>query len=146
MSEENNIGSNYKLQGDVELALDYYKKSLKIEEKIGSHDGIATSLSNIGIIYFRQGEYEKAIPFYLKAFPITPIIYREKKMLEIKYSNTTTAIQLDEPNYIKQQPNTQVLVKDNSQNSLASLALFGTGKIVATTLNNTYTLQLQNKH
>ena len=66
-------------------------------------------------------------------------------MLEIKYSNTTTAIQLDEPNYIKPQPNTRVLVKDNSQNSLASLALFGTGKIVATTLNNTYTLQLQNK-
>ena len=84
-------------------------------------------------------------PFYLKAFPITPTINQEKKILQLKYNNTTTAIQIDEPHFIKSQSNTQVLVKDSAQNSLASLALFGTGKIVATTLNNTYTLQLQNK-
>ncbi|MBC7650617.1 MAG: hypothetical protein H7101_02585 [Deinococcales bacterium] len=84
-------------------------------------------------------------PFYLKPFPFTPTINQEKKIIQINYGNNTTAIQIDEIHYIKPQPNTQVLVKNSTQNSLASLSLFGTGKIVATTLNNTYTLQLQNK-
>lgn len=84
-------------------------------------------------------------PFYLKSFPIIKSINQQKNTTQIKYGNNTTAIQIDEPHYIKSQPNTQVLIKDSAQNSLASLALIGTGKIVATTLNNTYTLQLQNK-
>jgi hypothetical protein len=83
-------------------------------------------------------------PFYLNAFPITPTINQEKTLL-LKYGNITTAIQIDETHYIKSQPNTQILVNDRTQNSLASLALLGIGKIVATTLYNTYTLQLQNK-
>ena len=100
--------------------------------------------NGLGLIVRVDSSYSNA-PFYLKAFPITPIISQEKKTIHIKYNNTTTALQIDEPHYIKSQPNTQVLVKDSAQNSLASLALFGSGKIVATTLNNTYTLQLQNQ-
>ncbi len=84
-------------------------------------------------------------PFYLKSFPISPTINQQKNTIQIKYGTNTTAIQIDNPHFIKPLPNTQVLIKDNTQNSLASLALFGMGKIVATTLNNTYTLQLQNK-
>ncbi len=100
--------------------------------------------NGLGLIV-RVDSSDNNTPFFLKSFPISPIINQEKKTLQLKYSNTITAIQTDELHFIKPQPNTQVLVKDSTQNSLASLALFGTGKIVATTLNNTYTLQLQNK-
>ena len=83
--------------------------------------------------------------FYAKSFPVTTLTNHDKKETQLQFSNTNTALQIEQPHYIKQQNNTQVLVKDIAQNSMASMALFGMGKMVATTLNNTYSLVLQNK-
>ncbi|MDP3147436.1 MAG: tetratricopeptide repeat protein, partial [Bacteroidota bacterium] len=66
----NNIGFIYSIQGDPSItsskedalragipkALEYYSKSLKIQEEIGDKEGIATSLNNIGFIYKIQGD------------------------------------------------------------------------------------------
>ncbi|MBC7722846.1 MAG: hypothetical protein H7068_12535 [Pedobacter sp.] len=83
--------------------------------------------------------------FYNKIFPVITATNQDKKETQLQFSNTNTSLQIEQPHYIKPQPNTQILVKNITQNSLASMALFGTGKMVATTLNNTYSLVLQNK-
>ncbi len=83
--------------------------------------------------------------FYSKLFPLIELNNPDKKESQLQFSNIITALKVEEKCYIKQQSNTQVLVKDGKQNSVASMALFGTGKLLATTLNNTYSLVLQNK-
>ncbi len=60
----NNIGFNYKNQGDIEKALEYYHKSVKIKEQVGDKKGIATGLNNIAIILDDQGEIEGALKYY----------------------------------------------------------------------------------
>jgi len=69
----NNFGYIYDVQGDIPKALEYYHKSLKIEEKIGDKEGIATSLNNFGSIYHDQGDIQKALEYYHKSL----IIYEE---------------------------------------------------------------------
>ena len=66
----NNIGYNFQYQGHIPKALEYYHKSLKIQEEIGDKKGVATSLTNIGIIYFNQGEISKVQKYYHKSLKI----------------------------------------------------------------------------
>ncbi len=70
----NNIGNIYYSKGDPSItssredaikagipkALEYYSKSLKIQEEIGDKKGIAYSLNNIGILYIKLASAEKA--------------------------------------------------------------------------------------
>ena len=66
----NTQGVSYAIRGNYEEALIYYKKSLKIKEKIGNQKGIANSLNNIGDIYKKQGDYGEALMFYKKSLHI----------------------------------------------------------------------------
>ena len=66
----NNIGYVYKQQGDITKALEWYNKSLKINEEIGNKYGIANSINNIGRIYTIQGDMRKAIEYYEKSLKI----------------------------------------------------------------------------
>ena len=52
----NNIGYLAHKKGDIPKAIDYYHKSLKIQEETGNKIGIAQSLNNFGFIYFNQGD------------------------------------------------------------------------------------------
>ncbi len=54
-------------------------------------------------------------------------------------------IQTNHPFFIKNQANSQVLVKDQSNHLLADSKLFGSGKIILSTLNNTFSWQLSGK-
>jgi tetratricopeptide (TPR) repeat protein len=63
----NNIGFLAQQQGDVAKALEYYHKSLKIQEEIKNKEGIARSLNNIGFIYKNQGDMLKALEYYHKS-------------------------------------------------------------------------------
>ncbi len=54
-------GVGYHLQGDYPIALDYYSRSLKVNEEIRNQKGIANSLNNIGIIYSDQGDFQKSL-------------------------------------------------------------------------------------
>ena len=83
--------------------------------------------------------------FYAKSFPVTSVTNHDKKETQLQFGNTNTTLQIEQPHHIISQSYTQVLVKDIDQNSMASMALLGTGKMLATTLNNTYSLVLQNK-
>ena len=66
----NNIGYIYKHQGGISEALEYYHRSLKIQEEIGHKEGIATSLNNLGSIYDDQGDILKGLEYYHKSLKI----------------------------------------------------------------------------
>ncbi|MDP2387340.1 MAG: tetratricopeptide repeat protein [Bacteroidota bacterium] len=66
----NNVGFIYNNQGDIPKALDYFGRSLKIQEEINDKQGIAEALSNIGVIYYYQNDKEKALDYYLKSLKI----------------------------------------------------------------------------
>src|SRR5262249_13167183 len=61
------IGHIYNLQRQPEHALDYYQRSLALNEQVGNPDAIALSLNNIGVLYQRQEQWQDAIPLFLRA-------------------------------------------------------------------------------
>ena len=65
-----NIGYSYSKKGNIPATLDYYHKSLKIQEDIKDEQGVASTLSNIGAIFSKQGNIPKALEYYLKALKI----------------------------------------------------------------------------
>ena len=81
--------------------------------------------------------------FYQQPFAITTT--SSKKTLSLQYANTTEKLTIEQPSFLKPNSNTQVLVRDDSTKILAAASILGMGKLVATTLNNTYSLVLQNK-
>ncbi|CAF4619444.1 unnamed protein product, partial [Rotaria socialis] len=56
-------------------ALDYFEKTIKIEEKSLSptDPALATSYNNIGGVYDNMGEYSKALEYYEKSHKILEI-------------------------------------------------------------------------
>ncbi len=66
----NNLGFIYNNQGDIPKALEYFSKSLKLQEELKDKQGIAEALGNIGVIYYFQNEKEKALDYYTKALKL----------------------------------------------------------------------------
>ncbi len=64
------IGDFYFKQGDYDNALNYYIRSLKIDEEIGDKHGITFNLNVIGDIYVKQEEYIKAIENCLRSLDL----------------------------------------------------------------------------
>ncbi|TET24041.1 MAG: tetratricopeptide repeat protein, partial [Candidatus Stahlbacteria bacterium] len=65
-----NIGLVYRTLGELDKALEYHQKALKINEQIGRLQGQANQLGNIGIVYQDLGEPEKALEYYERALEI----------------------------------------------------------------------------
>ena len=66
----NCIGVIYGQLNNYEKALEYFLKSLEINEEIGNKKGISYSLGNIGILYRRLKKYDKAIEYLLESLKI----------------------------------------------------------------------------
>jgi tetratricopeptide (TPR) repeat protein len=66
----NNIGFIYQSQGDIPKALEYFDRSLKIEEELGNKKGISTSLNNLGAICKNQGDIPRALEYLGKSLKI----------------------------------------------------------------------------
>ncbi len=66
----NNLGFIYNNQGDIPKALEYFDKSLKLQEELKDKQGIAEALGNIGVIYYFQNDKEKALDYYTKALKL----------------------------------------------------------------------------
>ena len=66
----NNIGYYHSTKGNSDEALKYYKRGLKIQEKLGDHDGVATSLNNIGSILNKQGDVPSSLDYYHRSLKI----------------------------------------------------------------------------
>ena len=65
-----NIGNVYYFQGNHQLAISYYQRSLKKFEVLKDKNRIATGLANIGIIYYQQENYDKALVNFEKSLKI----------------------------------------------------------------------------
>ena len=62
----NNIGIVYYHLGEYDKTLDFYKKSLAIDQQLGDEHGIATSYNNIGSVYTDFGDFKSALENLLK--------------------------------------------------------------------------------
>jgi len=75
-----NIGTYCYARANYPLSLDYYFRSLKIEETTGNKQGIASCFSNIGVVYKTENNYAKALLYYTKAFEIDSAMLNKKGM------------------------------------------------------------------
>jgi len=73
-----NLGNKYGDEGDIPLALDYYVKSLKIQETIGDKLAIANLLNNIAFIWNYQGKVEKALNYWEKSLMLREVMGDKK--------------------------------------------------------------------
>ncbi len=63
-------GVAYSEESNYYLALEHYRKALKIYQEIGQQENIAKAYNNIGVIYKSQQEYPKALDYLKKALEI----------------------------------------------------------------------------
>lgn len=66
-SSYNNIGVLNKNQGKLDVALDSYLQSVRIQEENKFVDALAYTYNNIGTIYSLKGDFEKALVYFNKA-------------------------------------------------------------------------------
>ncbi|MBI4931426.1 MAG: tetratricopeptide repeat protein [Bacteroidetes bacterium] len=77
----NNVGYAYMNLGDIPKALEYYHRSLKIQEELSVQEtdstavreskiGIANSLNNIAYVYDNQGDITMALEYFHKSLTI----------------------------------------------------------------------------
>ncbi|HEX4954344.1 MAG TPA: tetratricopeptide repeat protein [Thermoanaerobaculia bacterium] len=57
-------------RGDYDQALDWYRKSLEIEEQLGNRAGMAGSYHQLGTVAQDRGDYDQAIDWYRKSLEI----------------------------------------------------------------------------
>jgi len=62
-----NLGLYYNSQGNIEMALNYLDKGLKIREEVNDKLGAASSLNSIGTIYQSQGDYPAALDNFTRS-------------------------------------------------------------------------------
>lgn len=67
----NNIGENYRLKGDLDLALSYYNQCLQLSQKLNDKSGICISYHNLGLVYSEKGQVEKSYKSLIKGLTIT---------------------------------------------------------------------------
>ncbi|MFX0062853.1 MAG: tetratricopeptide repeat protein [Candidatus Hermodarchaeota archaeon] len=71
---ENIKGNIFWAKGELNMALEFYHRSLTLYETMGEQYYIATSLNNIGAIYHSKGELDTALHYYHRSLTIREII------------------------------------------------------------------------
>jgi len=88
------IGVSYFFEGDLEISLNYYEKSLNLYVENNNLKGMANCLNNIGLVYLERGNYTKAKDYYQKKYEIV-------KSLGNYQSMASALIQLGNINYYR---------------------------------------------
>lgn len=81
-----NIGFIYYNHGDIPKAIEFYRKSIKIDEQTNNKSGMATTLNNIASIYQRQGDIPMALENYNQSLKICTEIKDRKGMATAIYN------------------------------------------------------------
>lgn len=76
-----NIGWIYAQQDSLELAEDYYKKSLEISEQYGETSLIGLNLRHLGELYNKRGDFRKALRYLKDALQNAEDTGTRKKMI-----------------------------------------------------------------
>ncbi|MES2512916.1 MAG: tetratricopeptide repeat protein [Bacteroidota bacterium] len=79
--EEKRLGNRSKQEDFLNLALDYYQKSLKIQEEIKDKSGIANSLINISTVLLHQHKGGEALKLAEKSLQISKELGFPKNMM-----------------------------------------------------------------
>ena len=66
----NNIGYIYDHKGDLDVALNFYKSSIKISELIKDTLNVCSSLNNVGLVYHNKGNIPLALEYFHKSLKI----------------------------------------------------------------------------
>ena len=82
----NSQGVSHYIKGENDLAVEFYNRSLKLQEEIGNTNGVASSYSNIAMIYSDQGNYAKAIDYNFKSLEVMERLKDSTKMGQL-YNN-----------------------------------------------------------
>ncbi|MFX0006819.1 MAG: tetratricopeptide repeat protein, partial [Candidatus Hermodarchaeota archaeon] len=82
----NHLGLIALSRGELDKALDYFMRALKIDELINYEGGIANKLNSIGMIYRRRNQFEQALSYYKRALKIFENL-GNKKGLMFTYNN-----------------------------------------------------------
>ena len=89
----NNLSTIYNALGQLEQALEFQKKALKIREAVlaKNHPSLATSYNNLSTIYKALGQLEQALEFQLKDVKISEeILSKNHPSLATSYNNLST--------------------------------------------------------
>ncbi len=84
------LGKSYELKADLDEALNYYKKSLKIREEVyeKEHPDIAVSYNNIGLVYSSKGDLDKALKYFTISLEVMKKAYgKEHPEVAGSYNN-----------------------------------------------------------
>ncbi len=73
-----NLGTIYKVCGELDKAEEFYLKSFKINGVLGRQADMALAYGNLGVIYCIRGEYGKAEEQYLKSLRINKTLGRQE--------------------------------------------------------------------
>ncbi|MCP4701385.1 MAG: tetratricopeptide repeat protein, partial [Gammaproteobacteria bacterium] len=66
----NEMGAAYHALGEYDAALEYFTKSLAIQQEIGDKSGESTMLNNISQIFQARGDYDTALDYLKKSLTI----------------------------------------------------------------------------
>ena len=87
------LGVIYYYLGELNKALEYYKKALELDEGLGIKEGIAKDLGNIGIIYRIKGELDKALEYFERVLALDEVLGR-KEGIAIQLGNIGTVYRI----------------------------------------------------
>jgi tetratricopeptide (TPR) repeat protein len=122
----NNVGFIFMNQGNIDMALNNYHASLKIQEEINDTYGLAGSYNNIGFTYLNQGDVQKALEYYNKALILR---YEQNDKFGI-------AVLLNNIGYAYQKQNAKIKALENYKKSLNIYQELNNKRGVATEFNN----------
>lgn len=94
-----NLGVSYWRLGELEMAEDYLKRSLKIQQLHGKLSGAARSLMNLANIYYQRWEMAEALPFAQEAVQVahqTEDAYLQAQLTSSLAFHMVGSLQFDE--------------------------------------------------
>ena len=80
------LGIIFYCLGELDKALGYYKKALKLDEELGRKEGMAIQLGNIGVVYKTKGELDKSLEHYEEALKLNEEL-KSKEGIAIQLGN-----------------------------------------------------------
>lgn len=86
-----NLGENSRLQGDYEVSIKYFKKSLALAQKNNDKKAEINSLIKLGLLHWNTGYVSKSIKAYKEAFSVA-----EKAQIDQKKNEVSDYIQIYE--------------------------------------------------
>jgi len=76
----NGIASNLDSRGEIQDALEYYTRSLEINQEIGERSGEAEVYNNLGFTHYNLGNIDKAMDYFTRAIGLYEELGRKYKM------------------------------------------------------------------